>query len=120
MTDREKVVLGLRCAAGEPMDCAKCPYRHIDVYARCVQETAADAMDLLRGPGPARLLTHEDFHGPMADDGGALPAWKESRKPTHRSGWVSVVWGKALADKGTARYWTARPTEEQTRAEKWD
>lgn len=40
---------------------------------------------------------------------------------TRRSGWAVIVYGKMLADRdtGVARYWTAKPTEEQMRAEPW-
>lgn len=68
----------------------------------------------------ARLVTREDFLGSLADDGGAIPCWKESRKPTHRSGWASIVYGKMLNDAGTARYWTKRPTAEQMKEVPWN
>lgn len=71
----------------------------------------------LSRPKAARLITAEDFE--TADDG-ALPCWKESRKPTRRSGWDVIVFGKWLADKGSARYWTAKPTEEQRKGTEWD
>ena len=74
----------------------------------------------LKGKTPARLITAEDFRGPLADDGGAIPAWKESRKATHRSGWAVLVYGRWVQDKGVARYWTARPTDEQREGAAWD
>lgn len=73
-----------------------------------------------QGKTPARLITAEDFHSPLADDGGAIPAWKEARKPTHRSGWAVLVYGRWVQDKGAARYWTARPTDEQREGAAWD
>ena len=69
-----------------------------------------------------RLLTAEDFHGnPDLDDGGGLPCWKEARKETRRSSWAVICYGKWLADteRGVARYWTRKPSEEQRRAEPW-
>lgn len=66
-----------------------------------------------------RLLTTGDFGSDLADDAGAVPCWKESRKPTRRSGWAVIVYGKWLADRGTARYWTKRPTEAQKAATPW-
>ena len=69
----------------------------------------------------ARLLTYEDFHSGREDGGEAIPCWKEARSKTRRSGWAVIVYGKMLQDMemGVARYWTARPTEEQTREEAW-
>ena len=73
----------------------------------------------LSKPKAARLVTAEDFE--TAEDG-ALPCWKESRKPTCRSGWNVIVIGKWMADRkyGVARYWTAKPTEEQRNGTEWD
>lgn len=69
----------------------------------------------------SRLVTYEDFHSGREDGGEAIPCWKEARKKTRRSGWAVIVYGKMLADleTGVARYWTARPTEEQMREEAW-
>ena len=69
----------------------------------------------------ARLLTYEDFHSGREDGGEAIPCWKEARSKTRRSGWAVIVYGKMLADRdmGVARYWTARPTEEQMQEEAW-
>ena len=70
----------------------------------------------LSRPKEARLITAEDFQG----EDGAIPCWKEARKPTRRSGWEVIVIGKWMADKGVARYWTAKPTEEQRKGTEWD
>lgn len=69
-----------------------------------------------------RLVNENDFRGPHTDDSGAIPCWKEARKPTHRSGWAVIVYGRWLQDtkSGQARYWTARPTEEERKAVPWD
>jgi hypothetical protein len=79
-----------------------------------------DLIELLT-PQEARLVTYEDFHSGREDGDGAIPCWKESRKKTRRSGWAVIVYGKMLADRdtGVARYWTAKPTEEQMREEAW-
>ena len=68
-----------------------------------------------------RLVTYEDFHSGREDGGEAIPCWKEARQKTRRSGWAVIVYGKMLADRetGVARYWTARPTEEQMQEEAW-
>ena len=82
-------------------------------------ETISWAIELLK-PQEARLVTREDFQQAPAWDG-VLPCWKESRKPTRRSGWVAIVYGKALQDTetGMVRYWTGVPTEEQRREAAW-
>lgn len=79
-----------------------------------------DALELLKAQ-EARLVTYEDFHSGREDGGEAIPCWKEARSKTRRSGWAVIVYGKMLADQetGVARYWTARPTEEQMREEAW-
>jgi len=85
-------------------------------WMKCAEE-AAEAMKSQE----ARLITYEDFHSRHEDGGEAIPCWKEARSKTRRSGWAVIVYGKMLADleTGVARYWTARPTEEQMREEAW-
>lgn len=85
-------------------------------WMKCAEE-AAEAMKSQE----ARLLTYEDFHSGREDGGEAIPCWKEARSKTRRSGWAVIVYGKMLADRetGVARYWTAKPTEEQMREEAW-
>lgn len=77
--------------------------------------------DALLRAQEARLVTYDDFHSGREDCGEAIPCWKEARKKTRRSGWAVIVYGKMLADRetGVARYWTAKPTEEQMREETW-
>lgn len=79
------------------------------------------ALALMKAQEP-RLLTSKDFsNSPIADAGGAIPCWKESKSPTRRSGWAVIVYGRWLADteNGTSRYWTSRPTDEQREATPW-
>lgn len=85
-------------------------------WMKCAEE-AAEAMKSQE----ARLITYEDFHSGHEDGGEAIPCWKEARSKTRRSGWAVIVYGKMLADleTGVARYWTARPTEQQMREEAW-
>ena len=82
-------------------------------------ETIRWAIELLT-PQKARLVTREDFQRAPAYDG-VLPCWKENQKPTRRSGWVAIVYGKALqgTETGMVRYWTSVPTEEQRREMAW-
>ena len=81
-------------------------------------EALDDARALLEHEAP-RLLIEADFHTDKADAGGAIPCWKESKSPTRRSGWAVIVYGKWLADKPTARYWTDKPTDTQREATPW-
>jgi hypothetical protein len=85
-------------------------------WMKCAEE-AAEAVKVQE----ARLLTYEDFHSGREDDGEAIPCWKEARSMTRRSGWAVITYGKMLADRetGVARYWTAKPTDEQMREEAW-
>ena len=77
--------------------------------------------DALLKAQDARLVTYDDFHSGHEDGGEAIPCWKEARSKTRHCGWAVIVYGKMLADRetGVARYWTARPTEEQMREEAW-
>lgn len=115
--DREKVIKGLEhCANGI---CNECPYIY-DCWTIECNPAARDALALLKSQEP-RLVTYEDFHSGHEDGGEAIPCWKEARSKTRRSGWAVIVYGKMLADRetGVARYWTAKPTEEQMREEAW-
>lgn len=120
---REKLVEGLDNFMGDKcgifrQSCVdmKCPYA--EKY-NCLNAMLKDARELLK-PVEPRLVTREDFQQPPAYDG-VLPCWKESRSKTRRSGWVAIVYGKALQDMetGVARYWTGVPTEEQRREMAW-
>ena len=101
----------------EGPSCAGCPYEDDPI---CVATLKSDIQKLLKAQEP-RLVTYEDFHSGLEDGGAAIPCWKEARSKTRRSGWAVIVYGKMLADweMGVARYWTARPTEEQMREEAW-
>ncbi len=127
MTDREKVIKGLECRldinGSKYKHCLTCDYRHDIDHCQWACQTDGileDALALLKAQ-EARLLTYEDFHSGREDGGEAIPCWKEARSKTRRSGWAVIVYGKMLADRetGAARYWTARPTEEQMQEEAW-
>ena len=122
MTDKEKVLKGMVCCMIAPGSCSdECPYRgQGDATEYCNDKIIKDVYTLLKAQ-EARLVTYDDFHSGREDGGEAIPCWKESRKKTRRSGWAVIVYGKMLADleTGVARYWTARPTEEQMREEAW-
>lgn len=96
------------------------------IYCEEHREEIAEGMRPTRAPleaqepQTARLVTEEDFRSPLAGDGTGIPCWKESRSPTRRSGWAVIVYGKWLADKPYARYWTSRQTDEQRRDTPWE
>lgn len=121
--DKDTLIEALRLCASTienayPGVCMKCPYCK---YDDCGSHMAQDVLELLVEPKP-RLITEADFHSANADDGGAIPCWKEPRIPQRRSGWTAVVYGKWLEDSitwGAARYWTSRPTKEQMEATPW-
>lgn len=127
MTSREKILAGLAACLPETEEdakigCLDCPYgcglmEVVSVPVMMLEDVRA----LLKAQTP-RLLNAFDFlDNPDADAGGAIPCWKESRKPTRRSGWAVIVYGRWLGDTegGTCRYWTGKPTEEQTRDMPW-
>ena len=111
MTNREKVINGLEAIVNDDWIWKNAGY--------CAG-ICKDALALLKTL-EARLLTYEDFHSGREDGGEAIPCWKETRSKTRRSGWAVIVYGKMLADRetGVARYWTAKPTEEQMQEEAW-
>jgi hypothetical protein len=126
MTDREKVIKGLAACIPETeedakLGCSNCPYECCKADAvRLPIQMIEDIRAVLKRQ-EARLLTYDDFHSGREDGGEAIPCWKEARSKTRRSGWAVIVYGKMLADweTGVARYWTARPTEEQMQEEAW-
>lgn len=123
--NREKVIKGLECCSKMSGDaCRECPYGFLCLDTDLpygMPHLAIDAIALLKAQEP-RLLTSKDFsNSPIADAGGAIPCWKESKSPTRRSGWAVIVYGRWLADteNGTSRYWTSRPTDAQMEATPW-
>ena len=126
MTDREKIIQGLAACIPESeedakLGCSNCPYGCCKADAvRLPIQMIEDIRAVLKRQEP-RLVTYDDFHSGREDGGEAIPCWKEARSKTRRSGWAVIVYGKMLADRetGVARYWTAKPTEEQMREVAW-
>lgn len=115
MPDREKIIEGVEHCLGygdNGADCLTCPYT--DDCGTDAVPLFHDILALLKAQTP-RLLTEDDFQREDTDRGGAIPCWKEPKSPTRREGWAVIVYGKWLADKGTARYWTGKPSEKQKR-----
>lgn len=138
MTDREKVIKGLECC-NMPNNHDDCPYNGAAHYNTCTHQLLTDALALLKAQQP-RVMTLEEIGNALK-----MPIWKET-KSAHKdlyNGWVlaydiqtglgitgtrlgmsepsgRMVWYK-LDDYGkTWRCWTARPTDEQREAAKWD
>ena len=129
MADREKVIKGLECLANNCSVCTSdCPYYE---SPSCFRTIAADALALLKAQEP-RVMTLEEIK-----DGESywFSAGKEfvprpvicihreddAQKPyiifAERYGtysWETEDYGK------TWHCWTARPTDEQREAAKWD
>ena len=141
MTDREKVIRGLKCCgrwteAGiwNEVFCSQCPYDSPEIG--CAHILAADALSLLWADGkpvprPARLMTEEEV---MSQPEGAV-VWRECHLFNGQYELRSMVCdGKShCGDFGLSveckydfsyryyvRYWTDRPTNEQREAVKWD
>lgn len=55
MTDREKVIKGLKCCLNGPMQCDKCPYKNDDgtTVPICVKTLRNEAIELLKEQEPA-------------------------------------------------------------------
>lgn len=144
MSDREKIIKGLECCRIQqnevPPICEACPYAD-DAWGTCEDMSGLlnDAYEMLKAQEPRVMKLHEI--------GNALkmPIWKET-KSAHKdlyTGWVlaydiqtglgitgtrlgmsepsgRMVWYK-LDDYGkTWRCWTARPTDEQRKAARWE
>ena len=75
MSDREKVLNGLRCLSGykEMVEnpCAGCGYIDCQTYAICIAQVAADALELLKEQGWNLIAEDDDgiIHGLPGDDG---------------------------------------------------
>lgn len=137
MTDRKKVLLGLECCTHGVNKCAICPYdpRYIkidEINARsCMTQLAMDALELLKAQEP-RLLKLEEI---PEYDGAFLIEYRHEVWPMQ---WALFRLNLTMAYRfirgdselgfsinkdlygKTWRCWTARPTEEQRKAVKWD
>ena len=132
MTDSmlEKVIKGLECCRRG--FCFACPYNDgIDENTDCKQKWADDALVLLKAQQP-RVMTYDEL---TTLDG----AFLIESSPISQLDWVfffdtdtksDAIWVESFdgeryvvyrEDYGTyMRCWTARPTDEQRKAVKWD
>ena len=133
MTEREKVIRGLEwCIKLDGNGCSlECPY--LAGKSPCPNAMLRDALSLLKEQEPRVLTVEEIRSGAVevawiedADKPGVIPGiWfrlsnegEDEAVDIHiRDGFVGArleVYGKLW------RCWTARPTEEQRKAVKWD
>lgn len=136
--DREKVIKGLECCMvgdGHSLKCELCPYATVgDDTCQTMDGLFADALALLKAQEP-RVLSVADII-----DVGITPdiIWIERRKEDDVAAGVwqidhyEMVDGGVVDDLGEEiaeapeayntkwRCWTARPTDEQREAVKWD
>jgi len=141
MSDREKIIKGLECCLAN--DHKKCPYKSTDEginkVTPCTTYLMEDTLAVVKAQKP-RVMTLEEI-----DNALKMPIWKETKR-AHKdlyNGWVlaydiqtgagitgtrlgmsepsgRVAWYK-LDDYGkTWRCWTARPTDEQREAARWE
>ena len=130
MADREKVIKGLTCCRNGR--CLSCPYNDgIDDNGDCKQNWADDALALLKAQEP-RVLTQEEIKEgePYWFDAGkefvarpVICAYKEddAREPYIVFVWQFGTFSHRLETYGkTWRCWSAKPTDEQRKAVKWE
>ncbi len=109
------VIKGIECCikTGIHEFCPEeCPYFD-DVRDGTGEGPLKDALALLKEQEP-RLITADDFKN--ADTWGWIPAWCEEKDGS--SYWEMITVGALEETK--YQYWTARPTDEQRKAVKWD
>lgn len=117
MPDVEKVIKGLEWCIRDDGDCShpercECPYLPGPHHGDCMEEMMRDALALLNAQVP-RLVVKADFEN--ADAYGYLPVWCEMPDDLY----CECIKVDALDEEG-CRYWTARPTDKQREAVKWD
>ena len=129
MPDREKVIKGLEVCTSRPCYCTDCPYK-----ANCYldsQEVMEDALILLKEQEP-RVLTLEEVKAFDYDycylEEERSPG-KEYRTVCGRHKVTCITWPSITQMRivrkddtygKTWRCWSAKPTDEQRKAVKWD
>ena len=147
MADREKIIKGLECCMvgkGHSPTCELCPYAtYGDDTCETMDELFADALELLKAQEP-RVMTLEEVRTKKIcwiedeDDGmdvREFPAvycgdGHRSNGTTNTIFFADKEWAIDLNDcewwydirdyNVTWRCWTAKPTDEQREAVKWD
>lgn len=141
MADREMVIKGMECCLPpHDPDCNLCPYDSIDL--RCRAKLRDDIMMLLKAQEPKfmtleEVIAHYSLSPVFVDDFGAQEDYYEDIQPlyfefphqeedswiVHWRGYAHVArylgeWKHSYNKKW--RCWTAKPTDEQRKAVKWD
>ena len=128
MNKREQVIRGLKCcremdnpAGWRVGGCYDCPYEPKKGKEGCTKALKDDAISLMEVQEP-RLLTVDDFKDNSdIDICGYLPCWVEpnphSDAATEKLGWGVVSVGQIGGVYH--RYWTRKPTQEQSEATPW-
>lgn len=140
MPDRDKVIKGLECCCSDGCYDPVCPYNDPEESgcAGCVSKLAADALALLREQEP-RVMTLEEVKAMKRLTICAVEQRSKVIKNTFNAeyGGIVTLGNENFIDFGlygdTKRYrrteagygitwrcWTARPTDEQREAAKWD
>jgi len=137
MIDREKVIKGLKCCAGDDVNlCDNCPYLGCSTDRYCFGNMAADALALLKAQEP-RVLTLEDLWALKFNETVILEQKIPSllipaivRDNIKHDDALEVLQVVTASTNGTAnadyeyygqtwRCWTGRPTEEQREVTPW-
>ena len=131
---REKVIRGLECCSNGICYAGKCPYENGDNESiECIKKLAEDALSLLKAQEP-RVMTLEEVKAlPVESDVWVEITGAKGSKPRITAttihgngekeifGWLHTfnfaAYGKEIYGW---RCWTARPTDEQREAVKWE
>ena len=113
MPDLEKVIKGLDTCRKVPAFCCSCPYDAKDEYdgITCESRLIADAIELLKAQQP-RVLTVEEVDVVEV-------CWMEQRGHEPYATLDAYSWNHNIYNKWW-RCWSAKPTDEQREAVKWD
>ena len=129
MTDREKVIKGLEICTSKPCYCTDCPYKKTCYLDS--QEVMEDALALLKEqeelekryePNIMPLTNVMEWMGEISEL--REPIYWENRFEKHESQWLleakNPLYMINAIKAGQARVWTQKPTEEQSKAVKWE
>ena len=120
VADIEKVIKGLECCMkweGENTarcNCSDCSYTNMDILGkRCLIDLINDALELLDAKEPILLTLDEVANAKYPTD--IFCEIKDDNRVFAVTAPVPErwIWANGI------RYWTARPTEEQRKAEPW-
>ena len=131
MTEREKVIKGLKCWTATLNSCDACP-TECPYYGKCMEginkvfyDMMNDALSLLKEQEP-RVMTLHDWE---ANHVAKMPVWVEWSESARgecaecafEDGWVILnIDGFADVLCFGGRCWTSRPTDEQREATPWE